>query len=333
MELISTPTCLTQVAYAGLRIGLDAKGEVLKVSNAGRSQPDVAIAPPLESKGPWHVVRLVVRNGGIAAFVGDRKVLEQPISDRPEPWLSIHSAPGTAAMARRIKVSGSPEIPPVLGLSESPVLDGWSADTYQEATSGANAVWEKRGDEITGAILKPIQKMAEETRYVSNRTTNPAELYALAGSRCESVLQYRHPLLGDGEVDYEFFYEPGKSVVHPALDRLTFLLGADGVKLHWMTDAQYERTDLRPENATVEPANRRGPDALPLKPREWNRVKLSLTDNRARLQLNDVTVYERPVEAGNSRIFGLFHYADESQVRVRHVHLRGNWPKTVGPAN
>ena len=58
----------------------------------------------------------------------------------------------------------------------------------------------------------------------------------------ESLLQYHRPLLEDGEIEYEFFYEPGKAEVHPALDRLVFLLDPKEAKIHWLTDAQFDRT-------------------------------------------------------------------------------------------
>ena len=44
------------------------------------------------------------------------------------------------------------------------------------------------------------------------------------------------PPLQDGDVlTYEFLYEPGQVMVHPALDRLVFLCEPAGVRLHWMT--------------------------------------------------------------------------------------------------
>jgi hypothetical protein len=55
------------------------------------------------------------------------------------------------------------------------------------------------------------------------------------------------------------------------LDRLTFLLEAEGVKIHWLTDGAYERSGLAPENSRDEPNYRRGPAFLPLKPGAWNR--------------------------------------------------------------
>ena len=104
------------------------------------------------------------------------------------------------------------------------------------------------------------------------------------GSQTESVLHYHRPLAEDGEIEYEFFYSSpdtrsrtressdqpaidrslttsatGQSliVVHPALDRLTFLLRPDGVALHWMTDGQFDSTGAQPGNVVIEQENRR----------------------------------------------------------------------------
>ncbi len=164
------------------------------MTNSGLPSPDITLTPPLETKGPWHALRLVVRPQAITAFIGDRKVFEKSISAQSEPWLSIQSAPNTAAMARAIKVTGTPEIPRVVSLSESAILDGWSADYYQETTSGVNAVWEKRGEEILSAIQKPVTKDIGSVRSGSDRVLNLASLYALPGSYCESLLQYQPPV-------------------------------------------------------------------------------------------------------------------------------------------
>ena len=136
-------------------------------------------------------------------------------------------------------------------------------------------------------------------------------------------------MLEDGEITYEFFHEPGKTIAHPALGRLAFLLEPDGVKVHRLTDAKHERTGLSPDNAGVEPENRRGPSSLPLKARDWNKLVLSLAGDKVALRLNGQLIYERTLEPTNQRFFGLFHYADETEVRVRKVNYRGEWPRSL----
>src|SRR5262249_24471871 len=116
------------------------------------------------------------------------------------------------------------------------------------------------------------------------------------------------------------------------MDRLAFLLDPGGVKVHWLTDAQHDRTGLAPDNVTIEKDPRKGPEKLPLKPDAWNALKLALKGDTVTLTLNDTVIYERPLQRTNGRISGLFHSADASEVRVRNVVFKGDWPKSLPAA-
>jgi hypothetical protein len=146
-------------------------------------------------------------------------------------------------------------------------------------------------------------------------------------------LHYHRPLLEDGEVEYDFFYEPGKEHGHPVMDRLVFLLDPEGVRIHWLTDGTHDRTGLSPDNAGTEPKDRRGPTPLPLKVKAWNNLKLALAGDTVILHLNGVVIYQRLLESTNQRTFGLFHYADETTLRVRNVTYRGQWPRRLPDAD
>ncbi len=80
----------------------------------------------------------------------------------------------------------------------------------------------------------------------------------------QSRLYYHRPLHDGDTVTYEFLYEPGQVLVHPAIDRLAFLLEPEGVKVHWMTAGGSDLSGLPADNAAEEPANRRGPKPIPL---------------------------------------------------------------------
>jgi hypothetical protein len=146
-------------------------------------------------------------------------------------------------------------------------------------------------------------------------------------------LFYHRPLLEDGEIELEFYYDPDRCLASPALGRLVFLLDPKGVRTHRLTDGAFERTGLAPDNATTEAGSRRGPAELPLKPRTWNRMKVTLKGNTVALQLNGVDVYERNLGAGGPRTFGLFHYADATDLRVRNVSYRGRWQRQLPDAD
>jgi hypothetical protein len=145
----------------------------------------------------------------------------------------------------------------------------------------------------------------------------------------QSLLRYHRPIAEDADLSYEFFYAPGETHVHPALGRIAFLLDDDGVKLHVLTDQDSERIGFRPDNVIEDPSHRRVEGKIPLKPKEWNRLQLKLVGDQVQLILNGVDIYQSPVAGWNQRQFGLFHYANQTDVRVRNIILRGDWPKSL----
>src|SRR5262249_28975168 len=223
------------------------------------------------------------------------------------------------------------EVPREVALVQADRLDGWLAGLYDEsvkphprpdAEQGRPALFRK----------KPRQPTQEQFDWWARDGVlhgRRSESY-WAGTPLQSRLSYGRPLRNGESVSCEFFYEPGAVHVHPALDRLAFLLEPGGVRLHWMTDGpDTEWTGLKADNVAAEPAGRRGPQTLPLQAGAWNRLKLALRDDTAVLELNGVTVYERKLEPGNNRSFGFFHYKDQTAVQVRNVVLRGDWPEAL----
>ena len=272
----------------------------------GRPLPELALVPPFEKIGDWYPYRLVVKGGRMTTFVDGRKIHEAPLPAERDPWLAVFVQ--AQLTGRR-------------GRSRSRARRRSPIDSTSPPCPTSPAGWPT----IT-ATRSPARTPTGTSAATRSSAASAADL---AGSRQESVLRYNRPMLEDGEITYEFYYEPGKAMVHPALDRLTFLLEPDGVKIHWMTDAQYDRSGLKPDNAAVEPDNRRGPPSLPLKPKDWNRLNLSTSGDRVALRLNGVEIYSRAIEPTNQRIFGLFHELDQTEVRVRSVTYAGQWPRQL----
>jgi hypothetical protein len=305
-----------RVGYGGVRFELKYDRKSYDLASLDRPLRGGKIEPPLPDLGDWYRYRLVVRDGQWTAYVNDRKVCEEPLPADPDPWLWLHAPRANTAGFRNVIITGKPTVPESLNLSTAAELTGWRS--YQEfGVGGGQNFWMKRGEEIIGQGNRPKQP---DDRPPPPRTYN------------ESALFYHRPLLEDGTVEYEFYYEPEKFHVHPALDRLCLLLEPKGVRVHWLTDGGSDRTGLPPENATAEPAHRRGPAELPLKAKAWNTLSLSLAGDVVTLRLNGVEVYRRPLEPTNQRTFGLFHYSDDTGVRVRNVVYKGQWPKALPPA-
>jgi hypothetical protein len=319
-ELTSFDYREAQISYAAQAVALQYDRKSYHLWRLGRFASASPIEPPFPQIAPWYSFKLAIKDGTYSAFVDGRKVHESRLPDDHDPWLALASKGITNGGVRNLRITGQPVIPDSLALSAGPNLDAWLADYYDNP-----GLWKKQGEEIVGLKLRNPNPLADPT------IPNDGRAAGTPGSKQESVLKYNRPMLEDGEIAYEFFHDPGKVMVHPALDRLAFLIEPEGVKVHWLTDAQHDRTGLSPDNTTIEPDRRRGPAGPPLRPNAWNRVKLALAGDTATLTLNDVLVYERPLEPTNQRDFGLFRYADETEARIRNVHYRGQWPRTLPP--
>ena len=288
--------------YAGPQYTLEAAN----IGNLYTDWVGPKFATKLAPMGDWCQVKLKVTPEKVEYYVNDRLIHDQALTAGHDPWIAIRSTGQYAAATKSLRILGEPEIPTELRLSERADLQGWWADLYQDPLNGENPAWKKEGNEIIGARLAQWE-----------------------GRSRESVLQYHRPMLEDGEISYDFFYAPEQTVVHPTLGRMVLMLADDGVKIHWLTDAQFERSGLSPDNLTIEKEFRRGPVPLPLKANDWNKIDLRLKGDLISLLLNDQLVYERPVDPTNLRTFGLFHYSGDTESRVRNVVYKGQWPRTL----
>ena len=333
-DLSASPGREANFAYAGLAIRLRGGRKGIALREDEKPEEALNLTPPLEIKGDWASWRLRVQEGRMVVSIDGRTVFERSIPAEAPPWLAIETPGPLGGSARNVAVVGHPTVTERVRLSTLADLAGWSSAEYPSAWVDFTPAWRKRGDEIVGRSSASASPIGMNNRYNRNRFgwnfgNAPQAVLSSAGSKIESVLRLRRPLLEDGEVEYEFYHEPGKAMVHPALGRLAFVILPDGVAVHRLTDTPYERAGLDPGNLAVEPSRRRGPASPPLQPKTWNRLKLALTGDVATIFLNETLIYERPIEPSNSRAFGLFHFADESEARVREVIHRGGWPRSI----
>lgn len=273
-----------------------------------------AFEPAFSRTGQWVRYRVVFRDEIRTMFINGRLVQTDRLPERHDPWIGIRSWFRSHAMVRDVRITGSPVIPDAVDLSASEDLPGWYS-YHGEVVGSQGSAWQFVKDaQHSGEIFGPKQTWFRGTNF-------------------ESLLQYHRPLAEDGFVAYDFYYEPGRSNTSPAVDRLAFLLDRDDVGIHWITDSEYDKTGLPPDNLFFEPHNRRGPKTLPLKPHDWNHVMIRLEGSTVTLELNGLVVFERELESTNRRKFGLFHYKDQTDVRVRNVVMHGDWPKTLPPVS
>ena len=139
-------------------------------------------------------------------------------------------------------------------------LIGWMTDYYASEWGQQVFEWTLEADGVMQAPQQTDANPGRDRRKVEN------------------IIRYHRPMLEDGEISYEFYYDPevkvaappnrnlsylganapkrtlkGKTLVHPALDRMVCLLEPDGVKIHWLTDGRWDRTGLVADN--VDPPN------------------------------------------------------------------------------
>ncbi len=281
-------------------------------------RPRGVIDPPISNAdrfGPIHF-RTLVKDSQATTFFNGRSVHTQTIGRVQDPWVAIRSSYRHNGGAEDVRISGNPTVPATISLSDSLNLPGWF-EYYRIPLRDELGDWQQqiKSDPSTGETHGEI---------IGKRQPGLP-----TGSDAESLLVYARPLLEDGTIEYEFWYEPDQSITHPAFGRTCFLLNPNGVRIHDLTDGKYDQTSRRPGHTLEEPNNHRGPAELPLQAGAWNRMKLSLSGDRLGLELNGQPIYQRNVDAASQRTFGLFHYADREQARVRHVRWSGDWPKRL----
>ncbi len=296
----------TRLAVAGLWTGILYTRNQYDLGFARMRRPQQTLASAIENIGAWYDYRVEVRDGMSTSYVNGHQLHQEPFPLVPDPWLSTITQSNTFGGVRQLRVTGDPTIPEEVTLLTMSDLSNWIYDYYGQSATGETPDWRLEGGVLIGRH-KP----------------------EWAGMYAQSVIQYHRPLLEDGEVSYEFLYAPGRILAHPALDRLVLLLTPEGVREHWLTDIHYDRTGLAADNAVEVSEHRRGPSVLPLKAEEWNQAVLAVVGDTLSLTLNGELVYERPIEPTNLRGFALFHYADQTELRVRSLQHRGDWPRSL----
>ncbi|HSG71079.1 MAG TPA: DUF1583 domain-containing protein, partial [Planctomycetaceae bacterium] len=298
---------ISQVMTQGTFVGPKGDGQQTTIGTYRTGSRNEPISYPVIRHDVTVHYRAVVEDRTTRVTINGQPITEYSTTDAPDSWVSIHSLSNSNTAFHNFQIGGNPTIPDEVVMTTANDLACWIP--YDLGTK--ERTWSRIEDTDGRGLI-----------YGSRNTD-------LAGSYLEALLRYHRPLWEDGSIEYEFFYNPDRMDAHPALDRLVFLLNPDGVRLHWITDGEHDRTEVPPENVIDEPENHRGPEQLPFNLNNWNQVKLSLEGSQVSLELNGQLIYQRELESTNHRTFGLFHYADRTELLARNLVMRGDWPKTL----
>ena len=246
------------------------------------------------------------------------------------PWFAVQSEGTKSTKTRGIKISGSPEIPRELDLIPSEGLRGWTGQYFgntlptfefsrqhrEKAAGKPRFYYSKIGREELEKVCWTVNKQGE---LVSGKADK--------GFQKQGCIRYQRPLCDGDTLSYEFFYEQGKTEVHPTIGRVAYVLRPDGLKVHWMNAANTSWKIPQGFEASLPDAE---PKPLPLKSGEWNQVELVRTGAKLAIKLNGETVFDgEPQSRLGDMVFGFFHYRDQANARLRNVVLTGAWPDQV----
>lgn len=306
-----------------------------KVAWWGSGEAVEQVCPSVRAEGVNRYT-IQVAPGRIRGLVNDQLFFEDTEAESTAPWLGLAASAGRRATFRSVVLRGEPTVPRQVELTGGERLAGWNSTFYGEAQPmrliGSSAEHERRPESFFDATAAP--RPAEVCDWwtrggeIIGRRNEPAATFNAGQSR----LVYVRPLAAGESLRYEFFYEPGRVMVHPSVGRRVLMLEPTGARLHWATDGpDREWSGLEPGNLTDDPSVRRGPALQPLRPKAWNGVTLRIREEGVGVELNGQLIVELGLEPGNDRRFGLFHDPDQTSVRVRGVVLSGPWPERVGP--
>ena len=270
-----------------------------------RSYRKPSLGKPMSDEvGDYFRIRLTSQQGFGAMFANGRRMLGIAREPDTDPWIGGRFWHRYHGGFRDVRIAGDVRVPRSIRIVYNRALTGW-ADYYSRINMGMLRNWRWTGSELIAPAA-------------------PSE-----ASERERLLRYHRPMLEDGVIEYQFFYEPGVSHVHPALDRLALILKPDGVRVHWCTDGIFDRTELAASNEFIEEQNQRGANPLPLRQGDWNNVTVQLKEDVLSLKLNDQLVFERPIHPTNMRRFGFFFDPKQHGARIRNVVWTGEWPLKI----
>jgi hypothetical protein len=274
--------------------------DVFETGDLRGLKSQIPLDPKLSLVNDWVRHRAVVRDGVCSMYFNGRLMTTEPVRSQ-FPWIALRSPFFSNGSVKNVQITGTPEIPQTVQMSSDPEMSGWMR-YHLDSVGGPADDW--RFDASLGS----------EGGIFARQKSQYHDTFQ------ESLLRYFRPMVENGVIAYEFYYEPGKFHVSPALDRQVYLITPTGISIHRVTDGVFDATGLDPLNRYDAGPRTECPLTI-----GWNQASFELADNKVKLSVNGLVVHSSDVEADNDRTFGLFHYADQSAVRVRNMLWTGEW--------
>ena len=268
------------------------------------------------------VSKLITSGNTVRYQLNGQEVIVDNARPNSYPWLDLQMN-GTIQV-ESVRITGQPEIPRRITLIDGPRLSGWQVASSEFAATG----WAPRFSGQPDAV--PAEERGRNRLWVVDEQNC---LVGVTDSENEDsdesfALTYMRPMNAGEEVEYEYFYEAGRSVVHPMIGDMALLLSADGIRRrHIRTSSNYRVSGDVAQETT--PHLQHDLLQLPLVDKAWNKVSLKWSARSVECWLNGTMVYEYALSSTKPARFGFHRNPSTDFVRIRNVILRGDWPEQI----
>ncbi|QDT09072.1 DUF1583 domain-containing protein [Stieleria marina] len=287
-EVSSSPFARGHFAWGGDWVAVSDINQVRTGGYSSEDQP-IVLPQPLTEMDEWSRYRMVVKDQIVSVWWNGRLVQQYSVTQDCDPWLSMRNSWMDKSRFRNVRITGNPTIPTKINLLSGSDLRSWksfhSSDSWRQTDGADGELVSDRIAEFRSGVYAP------------------------------SLLYYHRPVLEDGEIGYEFFYELQTSIVHPAIGDTVLLIDESSVRLH-----RTDQAGSRIESLSAAPAKK-----LSLHVGQWNKAVVSFVGDTAKLLINGQAVKTLELSSSNRRTFGLFHFADQTDARVRDITWKGSW--------
>ncbi|MFV0443068.1 MAG: DUF1583 domain-containing protein [Planctomycetaceae bacterium] len=281
-----------------------------------------------------HQLTVRVNQGTMSYWQNNQLVYKEELSGT-SPWLLLATDRSRQSLFQNLRITGQPTVPDQITLVQADRLDGWNAKFFNESQPRHRLMAQKYERESEQYLRRDQQNEPTEFDWRAKDGVLQGRAVREVDAEAQSWIYYHRPLQSGETFAYEFQYQPGESVAHPTLGRIAYQLTPQGVVEHWITRPDWDETicGIPADNEFTSAESRRGPANLPFQVGDWNRVELSLVDQKLTIQLNGTLIYEAAAKPLPDARFGLFRLKRQSAT-VRKVTLSGPWremfPEVVG---